>query len=225
MNSANLENEKNEESLEERSARLEAEAQAMTDAAHDPLAPEPVEGEDPADIDEPEHSEVEELQAALAHAKDQVMRALADAENTRRRAQRDREDASKFAISNFARDMLNVADNLRRALDSVPEDNSEFSDRLKALIEGIEATEREMLRNFEKHGIKKVDPMGEPFNPNLHEVMFETPGTGQPPGTIIQVIETGYVLNERILRPARVGVAKDEGQGDGTPGHSVDTEA
>ncbi len=165
----------------------------------------------------------------LAKTKEQLLRALADAENTRKRAIKEREDASRYAIAGFSKDMLDIADNLRRALDAVPEDLLEAEPRLKNLVEGIEATERALLNNFEKNGIKKLEPLGEPFNPNFHEVMFESPGTGKPAGTIIQIIEVGYILKDRLLRPARVGVAKDEGQGDGQgpahPGGNLDTEA
>lgn len=150
---------------------------------------------------------IAELEGQVATARDQAMRALAEAENTRKRAQKDREDASKYGISGFARDLLSVADNLRRALDSMPKDNEELS----GIVAGIEATERELLRAFEKNGVKAIDPEGEIFSPNYHEVMVEIPGTGQPGGTIIQVMEKGYILHDRLLRPARVGVAKDEG--------------
>jgi molecular chaperone GrpE len=171
---------------------------------------------------------VDALQAELDKTKDQMLRALAEAENNRKRALKERDDASKYAVSSFAKDMLNVADNLRRALDAVPIDLREDS-RVKALIEGIEATEREMLRGFEKTGIRKITPDGELFNPNYHEVMFEAPGSGKPPGTIIQIIDSGYILHDRLLRPARVGVAKDEGQGlgnnGGKPGSQIDTKA
>lgn len=220
------------ESLSERSARLEAEAAAMYDAQNDPMAvPNDV---DPADVDETQSDDVrlEIMQEELDKAKDQMMRALAEAENARKRAAKERQDATKFAIAGFARDMLDVADNLRRALDAVPADLPESDERVKNLMGGIEATERVMLASFEKNGIKKVEPLDQPFDPNFHEVMFETPGTGKPAGTVIQVIESGYILNERILRPARVGVAKGDGQGGAggasTPpeaGGAVDTEA
>lgn len=171
---------------------------------------------------------IEAMQAEMAQMREQLLRAVAEAENTRKRAAREREDASKYAVSNFARDMLSVADNLRRALDAVP-DELKGDARISGLTEGIEATERELLRSFEKNGIAKVEPVDEPFDPNIHEVMFEAAGTGKPAGTVIQVIQTGYVLNGRLLRPARVGVAKDEGQGGGatqppSSGSTIDTE-
>jgi len=177
-------------------------------------------------------SELETLQDELDRTKDQLMRALAEVENTRRRAAKERQDAMKFGISGFARDMLDVADNLARALGAVPEELLESEPQLANLIEGIKATERELQRNLEKNGVKKLNPEGEVFDPNFHEVMFETPGTGQPGGTIIQVLEVGYMLNDRLLRPARVGVAKDEGGAAGSsespptsPGGNIDTEA
>lgn len=166
------------------------------------------------------------LQAELGQAKDQMLRAMAEAENTRKRLLREREDVRKYAVSDFARDMLDFSDNFRRALGAIPEDLKGLDERIKAVIEGIEAMEKEVLRAFEKHGIRKIEPLGELFNPNFHEVMFEAPGTGKPAGTITQLIEPGYMLHDRLLRPARVGVAKDEGQGNGggSPGGRVNTE-
>jgi len=221
-----------EESLAERSARLETEAMNM--GVPDPLAPEPLPqeiSEDPPEQNEGQSEKISVLEEELDKAKDQMMRAVAEAENTRRLARKEREDAKKFGISGFARDLVDVADNLRRALEAVPEDLLETEPRLKNLVEGIEATERELLRSFEKNGVEKIEPIDEPFDPNFHEVMFEAPGTGKQPGIIVQVIEVGYVLNGRILRPARVAVAKDDGQGGGgepppaEPGSQIDTEA
>ena len=165
------------------------------------------------------------LQAELDKTKDQMLRALAEAENSRKRAIKERDDASKYAVAGFAKDMLTVADNLRRALEAVPPDARAADPRIKNLIEGIEATQREMLKALEQNGIRKIDPLDELFNPNFHEVLFESPGTGKPPGTVTQVIETGYLLHDRLLRPARVGVAANEGQGNGVPGSNIDTEA
>lgn len=172
-------------------------------------------------------SATQNLSAELEHAKDQMMRALAEAENTRRRAIKEREDAAKYAISNFAKDILEVSDNLRRALESIPADLIESDSHLKNLVGGIEATERTLLKNFEKHGIRKIEPLNETFNPNYHEVMFETSVPAKPAGMIMQVMEAGYILHERLLRPARVGVVKDDGQGTGPnqPGGKIDTSA
>lgn len=164
------------------------------------------------------------LQDEIVRLKDQTMRALAEAENTRRRAERDREDATKYAVTNFARDIIVVADNFLRALNAVPEDLKGTDPRVDNLLTGIEATERDLQRIFERFGIRKIEPKDEPFNANLHEVMFEMPNTGKAAGTIIQVIETGYTIHDRLLRPARVGVAKAEATGE-PPQRSIDTSA
>ncbi|MGB4106392.1 MAG: nucleotide exchange factor GrpE [Alphaproteobacteria bacterium] len=165
------------------------------------------------------------LQEELAKTKDQMLRALAEAENSRKRALKERDDVSKYAITGFARDLLNVSDNLKRALDAVPREALATDPLLKNLVEGIEATQRDLQKSFDLNNIRKIDPTDEPFNPNYHEVIFETAGTGRPAGTVIQVIEAGYLLHDRLLRPARVGVAKDEGQGNGTPGINLDIES
>jgi molecular chaperone GrpE len=165
---------------------------------------------------------VKTLEDALVQSNDKLLRTVADMENLRKRSIREREDAARYAVSGFARDLLDVADNFRRALDSIPAE-LRSDEKVKPFIEGIEATERAMLRTFEKNGIKKIEPMDEPFNPNFHEVMFETPGTGKPAGTIIQLVETGYMLHDRLLRAARVGVAKAD-NGNGTA-HHIDTQA
>ena len=147
------------------------------------------------------------LEAELAEHKDRLLRALAEAENTRRRAQRERDDATKYAISGFAKELLSAADNLRRALDSLPE--AEVGDeRTRSLLAGVAATERELLSVFERHGIRRIDPMGERFDHNLHQAIFEVEHGDQPPGTIVEVLQPGYLLHDRLLRPAMVGVAK-----------------
>jgi molecular chaperone GrpE len=155
----------------------------------------------------PEERAVVQLEAELADTKDRLLRALAETENVRRRAQREREDTQKYAISNFARDLLSSVDNLRRALDSVPE--AEVLDsRAKSLLEGVAATERELLAAFERHGLKRIDPKGERFDHNFHQAIFEVERPGAAPGTVIEVLQPGYVLHDRLLRPAMVGVAK-----------------
>ena len=150
--------------------------------------------------------------AELAKLKDQLLRALAETENTRKRADRDREETAKFAVSNFARDVLAVADNLRRTLDSVPADAKTGNAALATLLEGVELTDRQLLAMLEKHGITRVVPLDQVFDPNLHQAMFEMPGTGKPAGTVVQVLQAGFVIHGRLLRPALVGVAKDEPQ-------------
>lgn len=139
----------------------------------------------------------------IAKLKDQLLRALAEMDNTRKRAEKTAADARAYAIAGFAKDLLDVADNLRRALDATPEDQKDTP-----LIQGIEATERAMLACFERNGLQKIAPTEGKFDANFHEVMFEQPVDGIEPGTIIALLETGYALNDRLLRPARVGVAK-----------------
>ena len=162
-------------------------------------------------------------EAQVAKLTDQLLRALAEAENMRRRSQREIEDARKYSVANFARDVLTVADNLRRALDAVPEDAAASED-LKALSEGVGLTERELLAMMERHGIRKVNPMGEKFDPNLHQAMFEADTPGADPGTVIEVAQAGFVIGERLLRPAMVGVAKKPPKAPRTDaGDEVDT--
>lgn len=169
----------------------------------------------------PETNEIEALKAALAEAQDKMMRALAEAENTRRRAKTEREDASKFAVSSFAKDMLEFSNNFGRALAAIPEE-VKTDPKISAITDGISAMERDLLKVFERHGIQKMEPLDQPFNPNFHEVMFEAPMPGKPGGTVIQVIEAGYTLNGRLLRAAKVGIAKSEGS---ASDHQVDQQA
>jgi molecular chaperone GrpE len=148
------------------------------------------------------------VEAELADTKDKLLRALAESENQRRRAQREREDAQKYAAANFAKEMLDVADNLRRALASIDAATIQ-DDRAKALVEGVAATERALFAAFERHGMTRIEPqLGERFDANLHEAMFEVPNTGHPAGSIVQVLQTGYRMHDRLLRAAMVGVAK-----------------
>jgi len=152
-----------------------------------------------------------DLEAENAKLKDQLLRALADTENVRRRAEREKDDTSKYAVATLARDILSVADNLRRALESLPADHVP-NDAVRNLLTGVEATERELLAIFERRGIKRIDPLGERFDPNFHQAMFEAPNSGQEPGTVVQVLQPGYVIFDRLLRPALVGVAKAESE-------------
>ncbi len=149
--------------------------------------------------------EIEMLRAERDEIRDRFMRALADAENTRKRAERDRREAENYGGSKLARDLLPVHDNLRRALDAIAEDQREAQ---KALIEGIELTMRELLSVFKKHGIHPIDPkVGDKFDPQLHQAMFEAPVPGTKAGEIIQVATQGFLLHDRLLRPAQVGVS------------------
>ena len=155
-------------------------------------------------------AKVAALQGELADMKEQALRAMAEVENIRRRSVKEREDASRYAVSSFAKDLLDVADTFRRAIDSVPAEMREADPRVVSLLDGIEATERKMLGMFGRHGIKKLEPVDEVFDPHFHEVMFEAPVPGKAAGIIIQLIEPGYTLHDRLLRPARVGVAKGD---------------
>ncbi|HEY1794824.1 MAG TPA: nucleotide exchange factor GrpE [Stellaceae bacterium] len=157
------------------------------------------------------------LEAEVAEQKDRALRALAEAENTRRRAERDRADAQKYAVSGFARDLLGAADNLRRALDSLPASEAK-DDKTRSLLEGVAATERELLAAFERNGLKRIDPKGEKFDHNFHQAIFEAENTGQAAGTVVEVLQPGYVLHDRLLRPAMVGVAKGAAPNPGPAG-------
>jgi molecular chaperone GrpE len=154
-------------------------------------------------------SELETLQQENAGLKDRLLRALAEMENLRRRTEREVADAKTYGATSFARDMLAVADNLRRALDHLPAEARESADATaKSLIEGVEVTERDFLSRLTRHGVKKLEPQGERFDPNLHEALFEVPDESVPAGTIVQVVESGYTIGDRVLRPAKVGVSK-----------------
>ena len=149
------------------------------------------------------------LEAEKTDLRDKLLRTLADMENLRRRTEREVADARSYAVTNFARDMLNVADNVRRALESVPADARAGAEGpFKALLEGIELTERDLLKTLERHGVKRLEPEGQKFDPNLHQAMFEVPNPDVPNGTVVQVVQSGFVIGGRVLRPALVGVAK-----------------
>jgi molecular chaperone GrpE len=147
--------------------------------------------------------------ALAAEFKDKLLRALAEMENLRRRTEREVTDARLYGVTAFARDMLAVADNMRRALDAVtPELRASAESGVKALIEGVELTERELLKALEKNGVRQFTPRGEKFDPNLHQAMFEIPNPSVPAGSVVEVVQPGYMLGERVLRPAMVGVSK-----------------
>ncbi len=140
--------------------------------------------------------------------KDRLLRTLAEMENLRRRTEREIADAKAYSVTSFARDMLGSADNLRRALESVPEEaRGEGEAVLKTLIEGVELTERELLKTLERHGVRLIDPKGEKFDPNLHQAMFEAPDADIAKGMVSKVVQSGYKIGERVLRPALVGVS------------------
>jgi molecular chaperone GrpE len=153
--------------------------------------------------------EISAIQAENTDMKDRLLRLAADMENLRRRTSREVQDARAFAISKFAADMLGVADNLRRALDHVTEEQREGADEtLKNLLDGVELTEREMHATMERHGVSKLEPEGQKFDPNFHQAMFEVPNPEVPNNTVVQVVQAGYQIGGRVLRPAMVGVAK-----------------
>ncbi|PZQ13020.1 MAG: nucleotide exchange factor GrpE [Ancylobacter novellus] len=156
-----------------------------------------------------------ELEAAVADLRDRLLRAHAEMENLRRRTEREVQDAKRYAVSGFARDLLGVADNLRRAIDAASPDKSEDESvdddadpALSAFLQGVELTERELLKALEKNGVTKIDPKGQIFDPHRHEAVFEAPDPSVPAGTVVQVMQEGYMIGDRILRPAMVGVAR-----------------
>jgi len=172
---------------------------------------ESAEGKAPAVSEADAGRRIAELEQELAGVQDRLLRSLAEQENIRRRAERDREEAVRFAASGVVRDLLVTADNLRRAIESVPGEDT-ADERVRQLLTGVEATERALLDTFERNGIRRIDPLGQPFDPNLHQAMFEVEEPGRPAGTVAQVLQPGYLYHDRLLRPATVAVVKDEGQ-------------
>src|SRR6201992_2757504 len=159
--------------------------------------------------DDPDPASVEALTKEVAEARDKMLRTLAEMENLRQRTRREVNDAKTYGITGFARDVLDIADNLQRALDADPAEAKAAADPgLKALIEGVELTERSLLNTLEKNGVKKFDPSGEKFDPNFQKAMYEVADPSVPAGTVVQVVQAGYMIGERILRPALVGVSK-----------------
>lgn len=149
------------------------------------------------------------LEAELTEVKERLLRTAAEMENLRRRTEREIADTRQYAITSFARDMLNVSDNLRRALDSVPDETREAAgEAIAALLEGVAMTERELAKVLSKFGVREIEAKGKKFDPNQHQAMFEVPNPEVPSGTVVEVVQTGYVLGDRTLRPALVGVAK-----------------
>src|SRR5579883_1635971 len=181
--------------MSDQTARAEDEAATPAEPAAPATAPEPV----PSTALEREHAEM----------KDRLLRALAEMENLRKRTDREITDARLYGVASFARDMLGVADNMRRALEAVsPELRASAESGVKALIDGVELTERELLKVLEKNGVRQFTPRGEKFDPNFHQAMFEVPDASVPAGSIVEVVQPGYLIGERVLRPAMVGVSK-----------------
>lgn len=212
----------------------ESEPETENSVAEEPVAEVNVEAPveaaaDDSGVSEDDGSGAEETpderdpEAEIADLNDKLLRALAETENLRRRSRKEREDTANYAIAGFARDLLSVADNLGRALGTLPGVQDATGEALGGFIEGISLTERELTTVLERHGIDRVDPMGEKFDPNRHEAMFEIPTGDAAPGTVVQVIEIGYVLKERLLRAAKVGVARALPEAE--KGERVDTTA
>jgi molecular chaperone GrpE len=179
------------------------------DPADPAQASEPVVSKPYIMPDDPEPAAIEALSKEVAEARDKMLRTLAEMENLRQRTRREVADAKTYGITGFARDVLEIADNLQRALDAVPAEARAAADPgLKALIEGVELTERSLLNALEKNGVKKFDPAGQKFDPNFQQAMYEVPDPTVPSGTVVQVVQAGYMIGERVLRPALVGVSK-----------------
>ena len=160
------------------------------------------------------------LEAEKLELKDKLLRTLAEMENLRKRTEKDLADARTYGVTRFAREMLDVGDNLRRALDSVSAEARESADGVfKSLLDGVDLTERDFLKKMESHGVRKIIPEGQKFDPNLHQAMFEIPDESKPNGTVLQVVQAGYVIGERVLRPAMVGISK--GGPKAVPGETI----
>src|SRR5215510_3155085 len=168
------------------------------------------------------HDVIAALQAEVADYKDRWMRAQAETENVRKRYEREKEDTAKYAITKFARDIVNVGDNFQRAIDAVPGGAVEREPALKSFLEGVTLTERELLNILERHGIKRLNPKDEAFNPHQHQAMMEVARSDVQPGTIVQVFQAGYTIEDRVLRPAMVVVAKAEPKAPDVPAAAND---
>jgi molecular chaperone GrpE len=165
-------------------------------------------------------AELEALITENADMRDRLLRTMADMENLRRRTEREKSDTARYSVSNFARDVLTVGDNLRRTIEHVPAEAAAQDPALKSFLDGVEITERELLNALERHGVTRIDPLGARFDPNCHQAMYEVPDPNVPEGTVVDVMQAGYVIGDRCLRPALVAVSKGgakatpPGQGD-----------
>ncbi|MEL6370600.1 MAG: nucleotide exchange factor GrpE [Pseudomonadota bacterium] len=222
----------------------QAEAAAKAKAASHPVNPAAGDGKSGfiGDKEIPAHlNENVTFEAEITELNEKIMRLAAELENTRRRAQREKVDANRYAINKFALDLLTVADNFERALTAAPEDTSEMSaDAIQGLVMGVRMTEKELLKTLERHGVHRIGGVGEKFDPNLHQAVAQAPAAGIPSGHVAQVAQTGFTLGERVLRAAMVIVSTgepapaaptedapptDEDAGGETPGSHVDTSA
>jgi len=184
------------------------EPSARPEATPEPAGVQPTAQPAPAEATEAGTDAARALQEA-AELKDKLLRALAEMENLRKRTERGVAEARSYGIAAFARDILTVADNMHRALQALDAELREKADAsVKALLAGVELTERELLNVLEKHGVRRLDPLGQKFDPNLHQAMFEVPDANAPAGSVVQVMQAGYLIGERVLRPALVAVAK-----------------
>ena len=179
-----------------------------------------------------EAAQIAALHAEIADLKDRYLRSVADTENLRKRAEREKQDATQFAFARFAKELLGVADNFERAIEVMkPEKRATLSGETLSVIEGIEATQRVLVAIFERFAIRKIDAVGKKFNPNFHEAIAEIPSPQHEPGVVIAIAEQGYVIGERLLRAAKVAIAAQgqhdatSGGGDTRPGASLDTSA
>ena len=211
MNDQKNRNGNGEDPAEEAPAEEAAEGPPDDNRDDAPAGAEPAGEGDAPEKDTPESDApptYEELLSDVASLKDQLLRALAETENVRRRAERDKADLSKYAVANFAREVLGVADNLRRAIDAVDPNAVEGNEDLRNLHVGIEMTRKALEASYERFGIKPIEAMGEKFDHNFHQAMFEIEDPDQPEGVVVQEIQTGYMIHDRLLRPAMVGVSK-----------------
>ena len=198
----------------------------MNESARDDDEANPESGAAPeaAPAAETPEATVARLEAELAEMKDRALRSLADAENTRRRAEREVSETRRYGASGLAKELLTVADNLGRALQAVNID-AVHDQGLKNLVLGVQMVERELQAAFERQGIKRIDPVGQAFDHSLHQAMYEVPGSGQPAGTVVEVMQPGYVMHDRLLRPAMVAVAKGDAGGSPPESGHIDTTA
>jgi molecular chaperone GrpE len=203
---------------------MKEEEKTMTqDIKPQPVAAEPIVAEvaaEPEALPPPSPERLEELEAEVAKLKNDVLYAKAETENVRRRLEQQAEDRGRYAVAQFAKDALGIADNLRRALDAVPPASREGNDLVNSLIQGVEMTERELVTTLGRYGIKLIEAMHTRFDPNLHQAMLEMEDATQPEGTVVLVMQQGYTIHDRLLRPAMVGVSKG---GPKVGGGNVDT--
>ena len=218
------------EEMADAAAQAEADAARAEELAVDGVGSDefgddeaPIPSEEALGEDHDAESRIAILETELAGARDKMLRAVAEQENVRRRAQKDIEAAQRRLIKGFAGDLLAVADNLRRALDSIDEGTRKESPALENVLIGVELTERELMTAFSRHGIRQMQPVGQPCDPNFHEALFEIPDESQPAGTVGQVVETGYAIGDQPLRAAKVGVTRGGPKRDVAP--STDAQA